>query len=86
MRRGVEYAYFPHEARIRNLTYQIDSKVDVHIEKRKRNKRTAGELIEKYESKCIDLGKIPVMIRSSQCYLSDCNDKAILKNKECMYD
>lgn len=65
MVRGVPYAYFPHEARIRNLTYQIDAKVDVHIEKRKRKKRTPGELIQKYESKQIDLGKIPVMIRSS---------------------
>ena len=34
LERGVPDAYYPHEARIRNLTYQIDSKVDVHIEKR----------------------------------------------------
>jgi len=40
------YPYFPHEARIRNLTYQIDTKVDIHIEKRKRIKNKAGDLIE----------------------------------------
>jgi len=86
LERGVPYSYFPHEARIRNLTYQIESKVDVHIEKRQRDRRTPGRLLQKYESKCIELGKIPVMIRSSQCYLADCNDRAILKSKECMYD
>jgi len=36
-KKGGAYPYFPHEARIRNLTYMIDSFVDVHIEKRKRN-------------------------------------------------
>ena len=79
------YPYFPHEARIRNMTYQIDSKVDVHIEKSYRDRK--DELIvEKYEQQQIELCKIPVMIRSSQCHLSDENDKGILRQKECMYD
>ena len=86
MIRGVPDAYYPHEARIRNLTYQIDSKVDVHIEKRRRKGKVAGELIEKYESKRIDLGKIPIMIKSSQCWLSGYTENSILKNKECIYD
>lgn len=83
---GVTYPYFPHEARIRNLTYQIDTKVDIHIEKRKRIKKKAGELIERFPKRQIELGKIPVMIRSSQCHLSDMNDQNIIRNKECMYD
>jgi len=33
---GKKYPYFPHEARIRNLTYQVDSEVEVHIEKKTR--------------------------------------------------
>ena len=73
------YPYFPHEARIRNMTYQIDSKVDVHIEKRKRNGNVSGEIIEEYKTEQIELCKIPVMIRSSQCHLNDENDKGIIR-------
>lgn len=80
------YPYFPHEARIRNLTYQIESEVDVHIEKRKRVKKTPTDLIEEFPTKRVKLGKIPVMIRSCQCHLSDCNDQGIIRNKECSYD
>ena len=80
------YPYFPHEARIRNLTYHIESKVDVHIEERYRQRNKPGALIKRYDTTTIDLGKIPVMIRSSQCHLSDCNEKNIIRNKECMYD
>lgn len=40
----------------------------------------------KYKTRQIDLGRIPVMIRSSQCHLSDCNDQGIIRNRECMYD
>ena len=70
------------------MTYQIDSKVEVHIEKRKRNKNSnqTGELIERYPTKTIELCKIPVMIRSSQCHLNDENDRGIIRQKECMYD
>jgi DNA-directed RNA polymerase beta subunit len=74
------YPYFPHEARIRNMTYQIDTKVDVHIEKRKRNsKDQPGDLIEKFEVEQIELCKIPVMVRSSQCHLNDENDRGIIR-------
>jgi DNA-directed RNA polymerase beta subunit len=68
------YPYFPHEARIRMLTYQIDTKVDVHIEKRKRVGNIPTDLIVRYPTERIDLCKIPVMVRSSQCHLNDCND------------
>lgn len=44
------YPYYPFEARIRGMTYQIDSFVDVHIEKRKRNGTAIGDLIHKYQS------------------------------------
>ena len=84
------YPYFPHEARIRNLTYQIDTKVDVHIEKRSKtnnsNGQIPGQLLVKYPVEKIELCKIPVMVRSSQCHLNDCNESEIIRNKECMYD
>lgn len=61
---GDMYPYFPHEARIRNLTYQIDTKVDIHIEKKQRKGNQPGKLIERYKKTQIELGKIPVMIHS----------------------
>jgi DNA-directed RNA polymerase beta subunit len=83
---GEAYPYYPHHARIRNLTYQIESKVDFHIEQRKRKGKRPGELIKKYPAQQIDLCKIPVMIRSSQCHLSDLGENQIMQNKECLYD
>jgi len=80
------YPYYPFEARIRNMTYMIDSYVDVHIEKRKRNGTAIGDLCQKYDVQRIELCKIPVMVRSSQCHLSDMNDANIIRHKECMYD
>jgi DNA-directed RNA polymerase beta subunit len=45
------YPYFPHEARIRNMTYQINSKVDVHIEKRMRDsKDQPGKLLDQFKT------------------------------------
>ena len=61
---GDMYPYFPHEARVRALTYQIDTKVDIHIEKKSRKGNRPGKLLERYKTTQIDLGKIPVMIRS----------------------
>lgn len=83
---GSMHPYFPHEARIRKLTYQIECKVDVHIEKRERIRKSAGKLLKAHAPIQIELCKIPVMIRSSQCHLSDCNEQNIIRNKECMYD
>lgn len=83
---NAKYAYFPHEARIRNLTYQVDSQVEVHIEKKSRVGNTPQETLVSYPKRRIELCKIPVMIRSKQCYLSGRKDSTIMKNKECMYD
>mmetsp|Transcript_21760 Transcript_21760/g.33598 ORF Transcript_21760/g.33598 Transcript_21760/m.33598 type:complete len:82 (-) Transcript_21760:656-901(-) len=65
------------------MTYQIDSFVDVHIEKRKRN---VAEPVETYTTQRIELGKIPVMVRSAQCHLNDMNDSSIIRYRECAYD
>jgi len=61
---NIKYPYFPHEARIRNLTYQVDSEVEVHIEKKRRIGNTATDTIHTYPKRKIELCKIPVMIRS----------------------
>jgi len=45
------YPYFPHEARIRNLTYDINTKVDIQIVKKKREGNKPGKEITRYEKK-----------------------------------
>ena len=63
--KGEYYSVFPHEARIRNLTYKIESLVDVHVEKRHYSEeRIIGEVIETYEKKRIKLCDVPLMVRS----------------------
>lgn len=69
---GGLYPYFPSEARIRNLTYQIEASVDFHIEKRRRYGNKPGtakeDLLETYETKeKTTLCKIPVMVHSKPC-------------------
>ena len=59
------YPYFPHEARIRNLTYDINTRVDIQVVKKKRAENRPGEVLQRFEKRQIDLGRIPVMIRSS---------------------
>lgn len=78
--KGEYYSVFPHEARIRNLTYKIESLVDVHVEKRHYSEdRVIGEVLETYEKKRIKLCDVPLMVRSQQCNLHGCTDKEILK-------
>ena len=88
---GQFYPYYPHQARIRNLTYMIESHVDFRIEKRRRYGNKPGtadeDLIECYEMKeKIPLCKIPVMVHSKPCHLYGCTDKQVMRNKECLYD
>jgi DNA-directed RNA polymerase beta subunit len=74
------YPYFPHHARVRNLTYQIECSVDFSIEKRKRygNKPGYGEgdLMTNFEKKNkITLCDIPVMVHSKPCHLWGLSEK-----------
>lgn len=78
--RGAPYAYFPHQARIRNLTYQVEAFVDFTIEKRRRYGNKPGtakeDLIETYEMKeKTTLCKIPVMVHSKPCHLYGATEK-----------
>jgi DNA-directed RNA polymerase beta subunit len=45
------YPYFPHEARIRNLTYDINTRVDIQIVKKKRVENKPGDVIQRYEKR-----------------------------------
>ena len=88
---GALYPYYPNEARIRNLTYQIEASVDFTIEKRRRYGNKPGtakeDLIETYETKeKTTLCKIPVMVHSKPCQLFGQTPKMIMRKKECLYD
>ena len=70
----LSYAYYPHDCRVRNLTYKSDIKVEVWMEKYKLSDdedrpTPEGDPIFKSEPVTIDLGSIPVMLRSKPCHL-----------------
>ena len=92
---------FPHEARIRSLTYATEIYVDVQLRKLEMepmDKVGYSQTGEKKQPKVLrvleDLGtarelvgRCPVMIKSNFCHLSKLNELEITKNaKECGYD
>lgn len=72
---------FPHEARLRNLTYATDIYVDVTFSKKElddyfidcpktgERKRHVKNVISEEEPVRVHIGKVPVMIRSKFCQL-----------------
>jgi len=89
---------FPHEARLRNLTYSTEIFCDVQLVKveleseseMKRDGRKTQKIkrIEKDSPvQKIVLGKCPVMVRSNFCHLTNFSDSERVKDaKECVYD
>jgi DNA-directed RNA polymerase II subunit RPB2 len=79
---------FPHEARIRNLTYATELYVDVRLVKLelepvdKAGFRETGEkkepkvkrIIKEHDTARVFIGKVPVMVRSNFCHLRNLND------------
>jgi DNA-directed RNA polymerase II subunit RPB2 len=89
-------AMFPHEARMRNLTYSTDLYVDISFTKKEldsefefdvksgQRKRKVKKVLQEYDSARVMIGKIPVMLRSNFCQLSDLNQFDRVKNgKDC---
>ena len=80
---------FPHEARIRNIDYS--SKLYVDIIWREKNN---NEIINEQTFSSINIGKIPIMVRSKYCSLNyninknNKNEEIFkkLKESECEYD
>lgn len=70
---------FPHEARMRNLTYSTEIYADVKFSKKEledyfydcpqtgQRKRKVKNVIFEEEEKRVYLGKVPVMLRSDFC-------------------
>ena len=84
---GATKIMFPSEARLRNFTYSSSISIDITVKYIARS----GELLENTETnyktlKRIVIGKIPIMVKSSLCILSQLK---LFDNKvtgECKYD
>ena len=71
---------YPNEARLRNLTYGSNIFCDIEIEY-----FVDGDLIERTFEQ-INLGKIPIMLQSNLCVLSDATNEMKKEMGECPFD
>mmetsp|Transcript_3964 Transcript_3964/g.9690 ORF Transcript_3964/g.9690 Transcript_3964/m.9690 type:complete len:1241 (-) Transcript_3964:119-3841(-) len=85
---------FPHEARLRNLTYSAPLYVDLELNQYRVPRdvnvydptEDMGEPYETEDSKKEFLGYVPIMLRSLYCVLSDKDDADLGDLGECIYD
>ena len=82
---GTQTIMTPHIARMNNLTYSSTLYVKVHIIIEVMNEEGFISKIDKYVNN-IAIGKIPIMVRSSACILSQIPAIADRNNNECRYD
>ena len=89
---GTTYAMFPAHARLRNLTYAspvyLDMKHEVAVadpsstpERPVWTKEPSDESFQK-----VFIGRVPIMLRSMYCSLSDLTDTELCYNGECPFD
>lgn len=88
---GSTSVMFPHEARLRNLTYSAPLYVDVVCEKymQQPNQPTNLDEMEPYEHVETPkefIGMVPIMLRSQYCVLTHKTDKELTELNECVYD
>ncbi|CAO3587616.1 unnamed protein product [Absidia cylindrospora] len=69
-------SYTPHECRLRDLSYSANIFVDVEY--------TRGKQIVKRRN--VNIGRMPIMLRSSHCVLAGKNEAELAKMKECPLD
>ncbi len=84
---GATKLMFPHEARLRNFTYASPMTIDMNI---KYVVRT-GEQLEKVQTSYktisqVHIGKLPIMLKSNICVLSQYNYMNTDLTRECKYD
>jgi len=75
----------PNDARQRNFTYASALTVDIDIMIKVFDEENNVYNIEQKQINNVLLGKIPIMVRSNYCVLSD-QSSAILNGNECKYD
>lgn len=69
-------SYTPHECRLRDLTYSANIFVDVEY--------TRGKQIVKRKN--VNIGRLPVMLRSSHCVLRGKSEAELARMRECPLD
>ena len=84
---GATKIMFPQEARLRNFTYSSTITTDIHI-KVVRYSGDQLETMETYMNKLekIFIGKLPIMLRSKPCVLTQYMHLKEDKTNECKYD
>ncbi|KAI1728980.1 RNA polymerase rpb2, domain 6 domain-containing protein [Ditylenchus destructor] len=78
---GAPTPMMPNEARLRNLTYSSPLYVDIT-----KTVIRAGEEDQVTPYTKVFVGKIPIMLRSSYCMLSNMNDRDLTELNECPLD
>ena len=74
---GNEKPIYPNQCRIRDITYAAPINVDVEY--------TLGSK-QLNRIKGIEIGKMPIMLGSSNCLLSQMSHEDLAKQQECPYD
>lgn len=66
----------PHECRVRDLTYAAPIYVDLEY--------TRGDRI--FLKREVEIGRMPMMLGASNCWLHDFTTEKLARAKECPYD
>jgi DNA-directed RNA polymerase II subunit RPB2 len=80
---------YPHEARLRSLTYTCSLYCNVFAAQylaNSRNEDGTSEPIKNWETPLQFLGYVPVMLRSQYCILHNKYDADLIKVGECLFD
>ena len=84
---STEHKIFPNEARVRNLDYLSELSVDIYLREKIYNKENETySIIKEHQLIKQNIGKIPIMVRSKYCSLSNLNDTGRIEVKECEFD
>jgi DNA-directed RNA polymerase III subunit RPC2 len=73
---GVPSNLMPHECRVRDLSYSAPILVDFRY--------TKGNHIQPRTN--FQIGRMPIMLGSSNCWLSEKNNEELSQIRECPYD
>lgn len=66
----------PNECRLRDLTYAAPVRVDIKYVRGK-------QVVKRFD---IAIGRLPIMLRSSRCFLEGKNDREMARMNECALD
>ena len=84
---GATKLMFPQEARLRNFSYSSTSLVDIHFEYIVRNGENLNNVTTHHKSfPKKNIGKIPIMLKSSICVLNQYKHIEHQHTGECKYD